>query len=137
MPARNGFEPEYIYNSSASANVSFTFTGGTAVVRGVRCVGRVHTTETSRNSWVAFATEVQAFAAPLPPPPVLTVNAISNSLAISWPSSLTSYVLEAATNLLAPATWSPVTNTPQATGDLQTVIVPLAPDGQCFRLRQQ
>ena len=51
-------------------NTSFTFTGGVATVLGVRCVGRVHTSSSAMNSWVANATELQAFAAPVPPPPV-------------------------------------------------------------------
>ena len=59
--------PAYTYNSPASANVSFTFAGGTATVRGVRCVGRVHPTDTGADSWVANATELQAFAAPAQP----------------------------------------------------------------------
>jgi hypothetical protein len=129
--------PAYTYNSSASANVSFTFTGGVVTVRGVRCVGQVHTATSTSSSWVAFATELQAFTAPLPPPPVLTASAVSNSIAISWPAPLTNYILEAATDLLLPATWSPVTNTPQLVGDLQTVIVPLAAERQFFRLHQQ
>ncbi len=61
--------PAYSYNSADSANVSFIFTGDVATVQGVRCVGRVHTSQTD-GSWVAFATELQAFAAPLPPPAV-------------------------------------------------------------------
>ena len=55
------------------------------------------------NSWVAFATELQAFAAPVLPPPVLTARAVSNGIAICWPAPLTNYILEAATNLLRPA----------------------------------
>ena len=59
--------PTYVYSSPASGDTSFTFTGGVATVRGVRCVGRVHTVSSSANSWVAFATELQAFAPPAPP----------------------------------------------------------------------
>jgi O-glycosyl hydrolase len=129
--------PAYIYNSAASANVSFTFTGGVATVRGVRCVGRVHTTTSASNSWVAFATELQAFAAPALPPPVLAANAASNGIAISWPAPLTNYILQAATNLLPSVTWSPVTNTPQAIGDRRTVTAPPAAAGRFFRLHKQ
>jgi O-glycosyl hydrolase len=62
--------PAYVCNSPASANTSFVFTGAVVTVRGVRCVGRVHTSQTSQNSWVAFAAELQAFAPPPPPPTV-------------------------------------------------------------------
>ncbi len=61
------FAPTYVYSSPASGDTTFTFTGGVATVRGVRCVGRVHTVNSSANSWVAFATELQAFAAPAQP----------------------------------------------------------------------
>jgi hypothetical protein len=128
--------PAYVYNSAASANASFTFTGGVATVLGVRCVGRVHTGQTG-NSWAAFATEVQAFAAPVPAPPMLTASAASNGIAISWPGSPSNYVLEAATNLLPPITWSPVANTPQTAGDQQRVIVAPASNQQFFRLHRQ
>jgi O-glycosyl hydrolase len=129
--------PAYVYNSSASANASFTFTGGVATVLGVRCVGRVNTADNPQNSWVAFATEVQAFAAPVPPPPVLTASAAPNGIAISWPGSLSNYVLEAATNLLPPVTWSPVTNPAQSVDGRLTVTVPLTSASQFFRLHQQ
>jgi O-glycosyl hydrolase len=129
--------PAYVYNSAASGNASFTFTGSVATVLGVRCVGRVHTVETSQNSWVAFATEVRAFAAPVPAPPMLTASAVSNGIAISWPGSPSNYVLEAATNLLPPVTWSPVANTPQPVGGLLTITVPSTSACQYFRLHQQ
>lgn len=129
--------PAYVYNSSASADVSFTFTGGAASVLGVRCVGQVHTSSSSMNSWVAFTTELQAFAAPVLPPPVLTARAVSNGIAICWPAPLTNYILEAATNLAAPGTWSSVSNTPQPAGDRLMVTVPSASACQFFRLRQQ
>ena len=57
--------PTYVYNSPNSANVSFTFTGGVATVRGVRCVGRVRLAK--QDSWVANATELEVFAAPVQP----------------------------------------------------------------------
>ena len=53
--------PSYGYNSSASANVTYTFFGPAKTVRGVRVVGRVHTSAVGNNSWFARATEVQAF----------------------------------------------------------------------------
>jgi O-glycosyl hydrolase len=73
--------PAYAYNSVASANVGFAFTGGVATVRGVRCVGRVHTVNSKTNSWVAFATELQAFAAPAQPvKPHITLEPASQTV---------------------------------------------------------
>ena len=131
------FTPPYEYSSAASANTNFIFTGGMATVYGVRCVGRVHTAENGLNSWVAFATELQAFAAPATPPPVLAASAVSNGIALSWPAPLTNYILEAATNALPPDSWSPVTNEAQVVGDVLTVTVPTTPTCLLFRLRQQ
>jgi hypothetical protein len=128
--------PGYTYNSPSSADGSFTFTGDVASVQGVRCVGRVHTSQTD-GSWVAFATELQAFAAPASALPVLTASVGTNSITIFWPGSSFDYVLEAATNLLLPIGWSPVTNSPQAIGDVQTVTVPLVFGQQFFRLHQR
>jgi hypothetical protein len=131
--------PPYTYNSEVSANASFTFAGGVAAVRGVRCVGRVHTENGygTTNSWLALATEVQAFAPPPPPPPMLTANAAPGGITLSWPAPSTSYLLEAATDLLLTNAWSPVTNPPQTVGDLLTVTVPATDARRFFRLHQQ
>ena len=126
--------PAYVYDSPASADVSFTFTGGLTTVRGVRCVGRVHTGNALEDSWVAHATEVQAFAAASPPQSVLSIRAASNGVVISWSALLTAYTLEAATNLVPPVGWSAVPNPPQQVGDLLTVTLPTTPDLQFFRL---
>jgi O-glycosyl hydrolase len=80
--------PPYVYNSGASADTSFTFTGGVATVRGVRCIGRVHTANTRRNSWVAFATEVQAYAAPVQPVgPDITVQPTNQTVFVGAPAT--------------------------------------------------
>jgi hypothetical protein len=128
--------PAYTYNSPAAANVSFTFTGGEAAVRGVRCVGRVHTSEVSTNSWYAFTTEVEAFAPSPLPPPVLSAMALSTNILVAWPAALTNYLLEATTDLLPTNTWLAVTNAPQQGGDLLTVTVPAATARRFFRLHQ-
>ena len=128
--------PAYAYNSAASGDTSFTFTGGVATVQGVRCVGRVNTVNSPTNSWIALATELQAFAAPAPPPAVLGASATTNGITLTWPAALTNYILEAATNLFQPIPWLPVTNTPLPVGDRLTVTVPVS-DYQFFRLHQQ
>jgi O-glycosyl hydrolase len=123
--------PSYTYNSPSSANASFAFTGDLATVRGVRCVGRVHTGP-GQSSWFALATEVQAFAQP-----VLTAGAASNAITISWFSSPINYVLYATTNLCLQTNWSRVTGSPQTIGGLQTVTLPATSACQFFRLQQQ
>ena len=71
------------------------------------------------------------------PLPVLTISAVTDGIAISWPAPLTNYVLEIGTNLGPAITWSAVANPSQPAGEVQTVTLPLASGRQLFRLRQQ
>lgn len=128
--------PAYTYDSPASANSIFSFIGGIATVQGVRCVGQVHSNTTGPSSWVAFATEVQAFPPPLPQP-VLTVTSGANGLAISWPVLLTNYALESTAYLGRASVWTAVTNLSRPSGALQTIIVQPTSGHQFFRLRLQ
>jgi hypothetical protein len=131
--------PPYSYNSPASADVAFAFSGGLATVQGVRCVGQIHSETTTPSSWVAFATEVEAFgpAPPALPSPVLTVSPIGNLITISWPGSLTNYALESATFLVQGSAWKPVTNAPQLSGGKCTVTLLPAGTRKFFRLHLQ
>jgi hypothetical protein len=135
-----GLAPAYVYSSAASAGVSFVFSGSITTVTGVRCVGRVRTTENSPppNSWVANVTELQAFAGAIPPQPlpVLRASIGTNGIAIFWPASVTNFVLEATTDLSLPATWSPLTNAPQPVGQEQRVLLAPAASQQFFRLHK-
>ena len=71
------------------------------------------------------------------PPPQLSINLNGNNRAdITWPSSVTNYVLEASTNLSLGA-WGAVTNEPVAADAEQTVTVNLFPNTSFFRLRHQ
>ena len=124
--------PAYAYDSPDAAHTSFTFTGTTAIVRGVRCGGRVHTSDLHESSWLAFATEVQAFPGLLP---LLSANATPEGIAISWPASLPTYHLEGATNLLSFDSWRTITNAPQVSGEMQKVMLPMSSELSFFRLR--
>jgi hypothetical protein len=53
---------------------------------------------------------------------------------LSWPSSVTNYLLESATSL-SPAAWSTVTNAPAAADITQTVSLNLSTTNRFFRLR--
>ena len=107
--------PVYIYNSPISANTSLVFQGGTNSVGGVRCAGRVHTSEQASppNSWVANATEVEVFNVEIAAgPPRLSATIVGNSIVISWPASA-NFVLEAAAAINQTNAWSVVTNVAQ------------------------
>ncbi len=135
--------PAYSYNSNAVAYVPYTFNGPATFVRGVRGIGKVHTSSSSLNSWLAFAAEVQAFAAPETPPAsplppaMLAAMPATNLIAITWPAALTNYVLESCSDPVPPSVWSPVTNTPEVFGDQSHVWLDPSPGFQFFRLRQQ
>ncbi|PYJ03765.1 MAG: hypothetical protein DME25_11325, partial [Verrucomicrobia bacterium] len=62
----------------------------------------------------------------------------SNSLVLSWPAAASSFVLESASRLTPPTTWTTVTNPPpQLVGDQKRVIVGLTNSSRFFRLRAQ
>ncbi len=138
-PANAGWtlNPSYTYNSPASAHVQFTFNGPAISVLGVRAIGQVRTSSTSSNSWVAFATEVQAFAAPGIPAPRLVVSEVTNLITVWWPAPLTNYSLETCSSLMPSNSWSHVTNVPQIVGDQLSVSVARSPGLQFFRLHLQ
>jgi O-glycosyl hydrolase len=131
--------PPYAYNSPDAGGVSYIFSGGVVSTAGVRCVGRVHTSQAAAppNSWVDFVIEVQAFPPPTPilPPPVLRARSELGNVAVYWSGSATNYVLESTTNLSPAATWSPVTNAPQLVGMEERVLIPPSVARLFFRLR--
>jgi O-glycosyl hydrolase len=130
--------PAYPYDSAAAAHGQFSFNGPGTAVRGVRAIGRVHTSSVSSNSWVAYATEVQAFATSgTAPAPILSGSLATNGFAVSWPALLSNYALESATNALVDPAWLPVTNVPVLVGTQACVWVPTIPDARFFRLRKQ
>jgi O-glycosyl hydrolase len=97
------FSPAYAYNSAAAAHVSFTFTGAVAVVRGVRCIGRVRTSDIGQNSWVANATEVQVFSAPISGEPAQIIVTPTNAAVVPYGSQqFTATALDVAGNATIP-----------------------------------
>ena len=132
--------PDYVYNSPVSANTTFTFQGGTNWVRGVRCLGHVHTSEEASppNSWVAYATETQVFNVELVPAlPLLSAAIVSNAVVISWPSSAGNYLLEGTATVSGTNAWAVVTNIPQQIGQENRVTIVPTPTQRFFRLRLQ
>jgi len=74
--------PAYPYDVPAAAGVTYTFTGSSLSVLGVRVVGEVHSLS-GNDSWFDNATEVQAFGTGTsnPPPTVASLNPGSGGLA--------------------------------------------------------
>jgi hypothetical protein len=70
-------------------------------------------------------------------PPALAASPTTNGIAISWPASLTNFILEAATNPYQPLFWSSVTNTPQLDGNQLTTTLSSTAACQFFRLQPQ
>jgi len=67
-------------------------------------------------------------------PPTLEIQLLGNQIELSWPSSITNYLLESSTSL-APAAWAAVTNAPMAADITQTVNLNLSTTNRFFRLR--
>ena len=67
-------------------------------------------------------------------PPTLAIQQIGNQIQLTWPSSVTNYVLESTTQLL-PMNWTSITNVPVAADLLQTVNLNLSNTNRFFRLR--
>ncbi|HWW02804.1 MAG TPA: GH92 family glycosyl hydrolase [Candidatus Acidoferrum sp.] len=71
-------------------------------------------------------------------PPLMLGAALSaggQQISLFWPGWATNYTLYSATNLLAPASWSPVTNAPQPTNGVLYLSLPTANgQPQYFRL---
>jgi O-glycosyl hydrolase len=126
--------PAYTYSSPQSSNVSFTFLGPITNIFGVRGVGQVRTSETSPpvNSWVAAATEVQAFL----DMPALQYQMSASNVTLYWPGAATNFIVQTAVNPHPAANWGPLTNAVQLTNGCWSVSV--APTGvpQYFRLRR-
>jgi uncharacterized repeat protein (TIGR01451 family) len=68
------------------------------------------------------------------PPPNLAIQNANNQVLLSWPASVTNYLLETTTSLM-PASWSTVTNVPVAADITQTVTLNLSQTNRFFRLR--
>jgi hypothetical protein len=67
-------------------------------------------------------------------PPVLAIQQIGNQIQLSWPSSVTNYVLEGTTSLSS-TNWTTMTNLPVAADITQTVTKNLSNTNWFFRLR--
>jgi O-glycosyl hydrolase len=129
--------PPYSYDSSSAANTLFRFSGQPVTALGLRCVGRVHTSDSS-GSWGASATEVEAFPpASLPSPlPSLAIDVTTNRLLLSWNGWARDYVLEVSTNLGPAAIWTLATSAPQTSGERWETPLPIQSGPQFFRLRK-
>ena len=68
------------------------------------------------------------------PPPQLAIERSGNQLLLSWPASVTNFVLESSLSL-APANWITVTNVPVAADATQTVTSDLSAQTKFFRLQ--
>ena len=75
-------------------------------------------------------------AKPVPwsPQALLTIVKSGNDVAVSWPASVSDYILESSTELMAGAAWSAVDGLPSVVGN--TVTVPASGTVRFFRLRR-
>jgi hypothetical protein len=66
--------------------------------------------------------------------PAVTISLSTNSVLLSWPNWAEGYMLEGATNLSAPVTWTPITNTPALNGDRKMILLNNTDTNRFFRL---
>jgi O-glycosyl hydrolase len=130
--------PSYPYDSAAAANREFEFSGDPVSVQGVRCIGLVHTSDTS-GSWSASVREVEAFAAATLPTPVpsLRIDCSTNSIILFWDGWAGDYVLESCPTPGSLPVWAAMTNTPEPFGRDWRMTLPVGSGPQFFRLRSQ
>jgi hypothetical protein len=70
------------------------------------------------------------------PLPLLSIKPTGTNVTVSWPTGLTGYQLQVATNLVSSITWSNVTQIPQTNGAQVSVLLPASAKRQFFRLKQ-
>jgi len=68
------------------------------------------------------------------PAPLLSATMAGNQITITWAASGLDYVLQFATNLTAPVTWTAVPQTPVVSGVQATVTIPIGATNSFFRL---
>jgi hypothetical protein len=84
---------------------------------------------TDTDVWSTQITEL------ITPPLQLTIAASGNSVTVSWPASYVSgFQLQSSTQPGNPSSWSNVTQTPVIVGNTASVMVPISPGIQFFRL---
>jgi lysophospholipase L1-like esterase len=71
-----------------------------------------------------------------PPPPLNINRASQGSFSLSWPSSSTSFTLEATTSLLPPVNWMQITNIIASLGGSNVTTITPVGNNMFFRLKQ-
>jgi len=81
--------------------------------------------------WSTRITELITLSAPL-----LFIKPAGTNVTVSWPTGLTDYQLQFATNLVSSITWSNVTQVPQTNGAQVFVQLPASSGRKFFRLKK-
>ncbi|NOS69071.1 MAG: hypothetical protein HOP33_03990 [Verrucomicrobia bacterium] len=68
--------------------------------------------------------------------PALQARVAGGNIVVSWPTSTTSYTLEATTNLTAPNSWTTVTNMPAFVDSQSMVTNPITTGSRFYRLKK-
>ncbi len=79
--------------------------------------------------------QISLVLTPLPPPSP-SITATTNGVAVFWPTSAPGLVLESASSLQPPATWTTVTNAIDVVGSDFSVSIQTLPASQFFRLKR-
>ena len=131
-------KPPYTYNSPSSSEVDFVFSGGLVSTKGIRCLGRVHTSEAAfpPNSWMVRAREVQAFIGDPASRPLLAVSQNGpGNIVLSWPAMYSNFLLECSADS-ALSSWVTITNAPRLTNSFRSLPMNNSGGQKFFRLRK-
>jgi uncharacterized repeat protein (TIGR03803 family) len=69
-------------------------------------------------------------------PPQLTIAPAGENVVLTWPTNFTNFSLQSTTNLLSPAAWGPISQTPVIVNGLNTVTDAISGSSQFYRLSQ-
>ena len=70
-------------------------------------------------------------------PPTLAIAQVGTNAVISWPASVTSWLLQETPVLGPTSLWTTVTNTPFLANSLNAVTIPIGAGAQFYRLAQK
>ena len=76
------------------------------------------------------------FSIALPPPPSLSISPAGTNVVLTWPTNATGFLLQCATNLVSPATWTSVASAPVILNGQNSVTNTGSAAARFFRLSQ-
>ena len=77
-----------------------------------------------------------ASASQVPPPVQLSIQLLSTNVVVSWAAALSGYLLQGTSDPNLPGGWSAVSQPVFLTNGVSSVLIPLGPTNQFYRLKK-